>query len=157
MMGATHAIVGMVAGMMIATYAHAAPAQVLFLGGVSALAALLPDIDHPNASLRQRMGVAGHVAFFWLPHRGITHTLIALAMVSAVTLYFLPPQVAFAFISGYASHLLADSLTRSGVPLVWPLLNYRYGFRMMSTGGLFEQIINLICIGIIGWMVVSML
>jgi hypothetical protein len=59
--------------------------------------------------------------------------------------------------SDMPDHTSPRWLTRSGVLLVWPLLNYRYGLRVMSAGGLSEQIINLICLGIIGWMVVSML
>lgn len=90
--------------------------------------------------------------FFWLGHRGLTHTLLALAAVSAVTLYFLPLHTALAFIAGYSSHLLADSLTRSGVPLVWPLLDHRYGLKVLKTGGLFEGLINLVCLGVIAWM-----
>lgn len=152
MMGATHAVIGITIGMVAATSAGLPPTQVLFLGGVAALSALVPDVDHPAGIIRRRLGAGGHIAFFWLGHRGITHTLIAWAVMSAVTLYFLPSNVAFAFSCGYASHLLADMLTRSGVPLVYPLTDYRYSLRLMRTGGLFEGLIGLICVGIVCWM-----
>lgn len=157
MLGATHAVIGMAAGMGIATYAGMEPTQILFLGGISALSALLPDIDHPAGSLRRQLGAVGHISFFWMKHRGVTHTLISLAMVSAVTLYFLPVKVAFAFIAGYGSHLLADMLTHSGVPLVYPLLKYRYSFGVMKTGGIFEAIIRMICILVIARMILDLI
>lgn len=156
MMGATHAAIGMAAGMALATYAGATPTQVLFLGGVTALSALLPDVDHPQSILRRQLGFAGKAAFFWLPHRGFTHTLIALALVSAITIYFLPFEIAFAFIIGYASHLLADSLTHSGVPLVWPVLAHKYTLHLMKTGGLLEWFIHLLCVGVIGMMMLQL-
>lgn len=152
-MGPTHAAIGLTVCMVAAHSAGLPPTQVLFLGVVSALGALVPDIDHPASAIRRRLGIAGNVAFFWLGHRGITHTLIMLAAVSAATLYFLPPNMAFAFICGYASHLLADMLTRSGVPLVYPLTDYRYSLRLMRTGGLAEVVVWLICVGVVGWMI----
>lgn len=151
MLGHTHAVIGLTVGMVAAQSAGLPPMQVLFIGCVSVLGALVPDIDHPASTIRRRLGVGGHVAFFWLGHRGITHTLMMLAAVSAATLYFLPSNVAFAFIFGYASHLLADVLTKSGVPLAYPLTNYRYSLRLMRTGGLAEALVWFICAGISSW------
>lgn len=150
-------MLGLASGMVLATYAGMEPTQVLFLGGISALSALLPDIDHPAGKLRRQLGASGHIAFFWMKHRGISHTLIALAMVSAVTLYFLPIKVAFAFIVGYASHLLADMLTHSGVPLLSPLLDHRYSVGVMKTGGIFESVIRMICILVIARMILGLI
>lgn len=64
-------------------------------------------------------------------HRGITHSLLTLAVVVALgELPFFPwswlhPGLLIGW--GYASHLLADSLTKSGIPLFWPL-EQRFGF-----------------------------
>lgn len=91
------------------------------LVAVGALAALVPDIDHPNSLIRQRTGVLGWLAGGWFGHRGFTHTLVALALVALLAGLLLPLPLAAAVVAGYGSHLLLDALTRSGVPLAWPL------------------------------------
>jgi inner membrane protein len=64
-------------------------------------------------------------------HRGATHSLLALAGIVALgELPFLPWAWAHLGLLvgwGYAFHLLADGLTKSGVPLLWPL-DLRFGF-----------------------------
>ena len=59
-------------------------------------------------------------------HRGRTHTLLALALLGGGAWYLGLPPWAIAFLAAYASHLLADSLTRSGIPLLWPLAQRRF-------------------------------
>lgn len=64
-------------------------------------------------------------------HRGITHSLLALGLTVALgELPFLPwhwLHLGFLIGWGYASHLLADALTKQGIPLLWPL-DRRFGF-----------------------------
>ncbi len=59
-------------------------------------------------------------------HRGRTHTLLALALLGAGAWYLGLPPWALAFLAGYASHLIADSLTRSGIPILWPITPWRF-------------------------------
>jgi inner membrane protein len=59
-------------------------------------------------------------------HRGRTHTLLALGLLLAGAAYLDWPAWALAGCAGYASHLLADSFTRSGIPLFWPLSEWRF-------------------------------
>jgi membrane-bound metal-dependent hydrolase YbcI (DUF457 family) len=58
-----------------------------------------------------------------------------------------------AFWLGYAVHLIADSLTISGAPLLWPMKK-KFGLRLFKTGGITE---NLIFYGLIAVLVVSSL
>lgn len=62
--------------------------------------------------------VAGHRKFF--------HSIVATILFGALALLWLSqaglPFVALAFAWGYCSHLVADSMTRSGVPWLWPKL-----------------------------------
>jgi inner membrane protein len=79
---------------------------------------------------------------FWIPHRTLTHSVIALAAVGAAALMLGIFAVSFA--AGYASHIAADMTTRNGVPLFYPLWGRRLhllppGFRLM-TGGLIESL-----------------
>ncbi len=153
MMGATHAVIGVTVGVIYGIQLGGDIQQVAFIGGIAAIAALLPDIDHPRGTLRQHFGLLGDASLFWLRHRGFTHTVIAWCAVSAVALYFLPVEHAFAVMMGYGSHLLADSITHSGTPLLWPLVqhNYRLPFLHISTGGFWEFVINLICVGAVSY------
>jgi membrane-bound metal-dependent hydrolase YbcI (DUF457 family) len=64
-------------------------------------------------------------------HRGITHSLLALGSLVALGELPLFPwhwlHLGLLIGWGYASHLLADALTKQGVPLLWPL-DRRFGF-----------------------------
>ncbi|GGE17591.1 hypothetical protein GCM10011571_19140 [Marinithermofilum abyssi] len=57
------------------------------------------------------------VAF--VPHRSITHSLLALGIVTGIT-YLAAPDYSVAIAAGYISHLLADAVTTGGVPFFWP-------------------------------------
>lgn len=97
-----------------------------------ALGALLPDIDHPSGAIAREevAGVAVFKPFAWgigavFGHRGPTHSLLALAALLALGQW---PAAPWAWLNlgwlvgwGYATHLAADALTKSGVPLFWPL------------------------------------
>ena len=62
MMGPTHAMTGVAAGLGVAAaashygYSQLGVAEVIVLAGVTAGAALLPDIDHPSATLARTWG-----------------------------------------------------------------------------------------------------
>jgi len=143
MLGHTHAAIGALVGLSVAQ-ATGAPGLLLMAAGGAA--ALLPDIDHPRGALRRRLGIAGHVGLFWLSHRGITHTALALALVAAGAWYLAPGPLALAVAAGYASHLLADMLTPAGLPVLWPV--YRNNLHLapallrVRTGSLVETIIG---------------
>lgn len=113
------------------------------LSGVACLiGALLPDIDHPQATMSRKLlinrgagplGVLGYIGGIFRAvlggHRGFTHTLIC-ALLPCVLYPLIPPFYAYvltAFIVGYFSHLLADMLTEQGIPLLWPITSKRIG------------------------------
>lgn len=113
---------------------------------VGALAALLPDVDHPHGTVRQRLGCLGDLMFFWLPHRGLTHTMVVAMLFAGLTIQLLPAPLGMAAAIGYGSHLLLDAMTPAGVPLLWP------GFHVMCrapvrirTGGWLEGIFAAVC------------
>lgn len=120
MMGHTHGLIGVALGLGVATIYHVTPEASLALAGLAGGLALLPDIDHPQGKLRRKMGTVGHIGLFWLKHRGITHTLIALVAVAAAAYMLLPLPYAIGAAGGYLSHLLADMVTVSGLPVFWP-------------------------------------
>ncbi|MBI5671286.1 MAG: metal-dependent hydrolase [Chloroflexi bacterium] len=149
MEGKTHAMIGVAVGLAVA-YAHHAPVdKTIVLAAIGGLAGLLPDIDHPQSTIRRGAGVAGNVAFFWLRHRGLTHTLLALVLLGAASAYFMPGSLAMATSVGYVSHLIADMMTRAGLPILWPLsaksIHLPPGLR---TGGWLESVVFLLALGV---------
>lgn len=100
---------------------------------------------------------------FVLPHRGPTHWLVVfISLVYGV--YWLsesfnwPSWVWPAFAIGYASHLLADACTKSGVKLFAPFYNRAVGlpirFLRVRTGSWQENVTLMgLLLLIVGWMV----
>ncbi len=126
-----------------------------------ALGAVLPDLDHPHAWLAQlrlaRRGWLHAIRPFLLPslvihhelgHRGVLHSLLPLAALVAGTHLqgSVVPGVASASAAlawGYALHLLADLMTRQGVPLLLPIWRGRLRLPRplaIRTGGLGEAL-----------------
>jgi membrane-bound metal-dependent hydrolase YbcI (DUF457 family) len=124
---------------------------------VVAFGSLLPDIDHPDSSLANEkvIGIPIFLPLAWVigkvfGHRGVTHSLLAVAGLIALGQVSQLPWASLNFdwlraagealrfvwtdlnlgwliVWGYAWHMAADALTRSGIPLFWPLPS-RFGF-----------------------------
>lgn len=147
MMGHTHALIGSSLGLGVALSTHADPQHILLMLGIGAVVALLPDIDHPHAAIRRKLGCLGNLLFGRLKHRGITHTLIAIMAVGAAAYAALPPLIGELVIMAYYSHILADMLTVSGLPVFWPYKKESYHLLpkrfCMTTNTLPEHLIAL--------------
>ena len=145
MNGTQHIVIG--AGTVLATnyFVHAFPFEplpVAIATGAAIVGALLPDVDQNNSTIRQKTGTArgqgplgclgwigGIVAAALGGHRGFTHTLVAVAVLTFALWKIVPgfQFYDFAFWTGYVSHIIADMLTEGGVPLLWPLTSRRIG------------------------------
>ncbi len=105
------------------------------LGGIA------PDIDQPTAPLWRNLPEGHFVgrAFGRLlgGHRFVSHSLLGLALfgwLSKLLLMFLHPimphadsrLIWYAFLVGYISHLVMDTLTKEGVPWLLPI-PYKFG------------------------------
>src|SRR5690606_11923332 len=53
------------------------------------------------------------------PHRTITHSLF-MVIYLGMTVHLISPEWMWVFVAGYLSHLIADALTVSGIPFLWP-------------------------------------
>ena len=137
MLGHTHALIGVTAvvgvqsltGFMQPHVMEGMPTGVVLNISVGIIGALLPDIDANESSIKRELGLAGQVIQSFLrmigvKHRGATHFgLTALLLFFGATVlgrYLGYPDLGFAFGMGYVSHIVADGLTKSGVPLLWP-------------------------------------
>jgi membrane-bound metal-dependent hydrolase YbcI (DUF457 family) len=177
MLGRSHATIGAAAGVVAAhllgtesVLAPAlrvpAPASVVLSGlamavvaaPLSAVAALLPDLDEPGSTL------GGLLPRWWhhltRGHRRSTHSLLALALVWAAMRFGLGAIGVTGFgtelltvlaVVGMTSHLAADAITDHGVPLFWPA-RWRLGVPLFSTGSWLEHaVVALAVFGALWW------
>jgi len=126
------------------------------LGGIA------PDIDQPTAPLWRNLPEGHYVGKVFGKllggHRFISHSLLGLALFAWLcnlalrALHPIMPHVDitlvwYAFIIGYSSHLVMDSLTKEGVPWLLPV-PYKFGlpplrrFRI-TTGKFIENFVLL--------------
>jgi inner membrane protein len=91
--------------------------------------ALLADIDHPTSTFGKRVRFISYPLSLIFGHRGITHSLIAIIALTYSAFQISKSQIGLEgsylylvipIIVGYLSHLFADILTPSGVPLLYP-------------------------------------
>lgn len=156
MMGLTHITAGVGVGLAVAVVTHSPPLPAVGLAAAGGLAALLPDIDHRHSHFRKRFGIVGDVFLFWLPHRGLTHSLLLWGVLSVACWLLLPLPYAVAAAGAYASHLLLDMLTPHGLAVLWPMsgrkLHIAPPLLRVRTGGLVERLLRgALVVGIVVW------
>lgn len=100
---------------------------------VAALGGLLPDIDHPDSVVGRRIRPVSVPLAAIFGHRGFTHSLMAVALLAGIIITmggshsgaWLPLCI------GYLSHVLGDTLSASGVPLLYPWRRDRFRWRIL--------------------------
>jgi inner membrane protein len=128
MMKRSHALIGAAAG--VAT-AKAIGDSMVAGGVVACLAAVLPDLDHPNSAVGRFLPRWWHR--LTPGHRGPTHSLawcaaLALLVTFATASWTSGQLLGAAVLAGALSHVVADGLTVAGVPLWWPWRRRRVVF-----------------------------
>ena len=81
------------------------------------LGSVLPDLDSAKSFIGRKIRVVS----IFLKHRAFFHSLLTAVFLGVII--FLLTQNSFyslGFITGFVSHLLLDSLTRTGVTPFWP-------------------------------------
>jgi inner membrane protein len=177
MQGYTHALAGVTAaaalnaqiGFVQPHVIKGVPAGLALCAGFAILGALLPDVDAEDSTIKREFGAAGTLAsvslrLFGVGHRGVTHyglttlgVMIVSYLVSARMGY---PDAGLALGVGYLSHVVADALTKHGVPLWWPISgNFHLlpGLLRIKTGGAGESIFFMLVSAALAWLVLGML
>ncbi|MFP3414325.1 metal-dependent hydrolase [Bacillus sp. SIMBA_074] len=111
------------------------------------LGALLPDIDEPHSWMGRRTRGVSDLIHGVFGHRGITHSLLGVALV-LIPILFAVKMTPLSFITGmcvlagYCLHLIEDSFSISGVKWLLPLSNKKFqsGLHIIyyRTGGMAE-------------------
>lgn len=138
MMGRTHLLLG-VNSVWLLTLVPGAVGSLTsdmhnpgLLTGLAALGGLLPDLDAAQSTIKF-LGLGKSFQPFLLPaellhrafgHRGLLHSLLGLGgfslLIALPIAFWIGWTAAIALILGYASHLLGDGCTKSGIPLWFP-------------------------------------
>ncbi|MBN2459666.1 metal-dependent hydrolase [Candidatus Woesearchaeota archaeon] len=137
MMFITHISLGLLLGLIIVKSTALPVSQSLFIGAII-LGSLFPDIDSATSFIGKRMKL---VSLFF-KHRGAIHSLPVMA--ACTMLFFIITGNAYytmAFLLGYLSHLLIDSLTPMGVAWMWPSKKRIRG--ALRTTGIFDFLLLL--------------
>lgn len=148
MMAMSHVVIGGSAwGLAVATGVgtHDPRAFALAIFG-----SLLPDIDHPKSWLGRKVPFLSVPISALFGHRGITHSLLAISFWLFV-MTTQPGWMGLPLALGYLSHLLADSLTPAGVPLLWPVKK-RFGVSVCTTGSPAETLVVAVVAGGAVWL-----
>lgn len=102
---------------------------------------LIPDMDQASNRLWDLLPAGDHLAKvfrrLFLKHRTLTHSFLGVFLIFNILGFVLPRllnpnfvnvEIVFAAVMiGYVSHLVADSLTKDGLPLLFPI-KYNFGF-----------------------------
>ena len=146
----------------------------LFALVANQLGGIAPDIDQPTAPLWRNLPVGGFLGRaidkMLGGHRFISHSIIGAGIfggLSYLLLKFLHPSIPhtnvtvvwWAFMIGYASHLVMDTFTKEGVPWLLPL-PVKFGVPpvkdlRITTGSIVERAVFLAILGVDGWYVAT--
>jgi len=131
MMGRSHALIGISTLWLLMPFGLINQENLAPLVLCALLGALSPDLDAGESKLK-RFAVAGIAPFAPLSqilhrsfgHRGFLHSLAGLGLFTVLCAlpvgFGLGWLFGIALSLGYASHILADAATKSGVPLLYP-------------------------------------
>jgi len=141
MLGITHALIGIA----LCKFFHLG--NNIFELALAGLFAVLPDIDHPSSFFGTLLRPLSIKLYSKFGHRDLTHSLIFMNCCIGPMLF--TPYFMLAFVA-MASHLAADMLTYTGIPLFLP---YRKNFTilggMVKTGSWHEILVIIVSLGVI--------
>ena len=131
MLGKTHALTGLAAGLAVAAVAGLTSSTPLAAYALAAGAALLPDLDQPRSLANRTVATKpAHIVLRRFSHRGFTHSILAVGLFYGLALWAqyvarlqgFPVPYAYVVMAtvGYASHIFADMFNKGGVWLFYP-------------------------------------
>lgn len=136
----THMSTSIVAAVVVTNYTELTLSAGMLVG--VAIGSLLPDIDEPKSKIGRKAPGVSHVTKLVFGHRGFTHTLLATLLVGWLLFYFtssVPSSILQGLTMGYLFHIIGDSFSKSGVPLLMPFTKKRFGVPLYTTGGIIEK------------------
>lgn len=145
MMYRTHLAFAFLCGLLLFSFIK--PTNIILYFILVLFGGLLPDIDEHNSKLGRKIRPISTFLNLIFGHRNLFHSLFFTLALLGVVNYFFGLEIALALVIGYASHLIIDGFTISGI-------NYLYPFTKLhlrgpvQTGGLAEHFVYLLIIGL---------
>ena len=104
------------------------------------LCSFIPDIDIQTSKIGKKFKILSFLANKLFSHRGFFHSLLFVLIIYFILKFIFTLQDLPYLISlGILSHLVLDSLTKEGISLFSPFLNFRIkGF--ITTGSFIEKL-----------------
>lgn len=128
---------------------------------ISAFAALIPDMDHKNSFISNKLSITitiiiisllmitynKYVLLFSLIwcilakisiHRTFTHSILGLIL---FCIPFLTSDLLIPVFIGYCSHLISDMFTVEGITIFYPFNKNRFGIKFIKVGSTIEFVL----------------
>ncbi|SJZ58118.1 metal-dependent hydrolase [Selenihalanaerobacter shriftii] len=110
----------------------------------AALGAILPDIDHVNSRIGNKLKpISWIIKLFGIKHRGLTHSILGVFLFSILLeklllINWIDKIWYYSLLIGYISHLIADMFNPLGIPILYPN-EYRFKFGINITTGSWKE------------------
>lgn len=142
MTGKTHLAAGVLAGALTARHLGLDTVNTTGVMAISGMAALFPDIDTANSVIGLKVRPLSALINHIFGHRKLFHApLVYLAL--GVALYSaLPLKLFLSIAGGVLSHLLLDSITRRGIPWLYPFRREAFGITPIGAGGIVDKLLR---------------
>lgn len=129
----------------------------------SVIGSLLPDIDHRGSYIGRRAKIVSTVVNKTLGHRGAIHSPIIMTSLTGILYFLLKQKIqsslllfgCLGLLVGIFSHILLDSFTIGGIPLLYPFSKKKYSLLKISTGGVGESLVLFSMVFMIGYMMIK--
>ena len=129
-----HIATGLTLGITIAYNTNLSSPHYLLCVAATTLGSLIPDIDTPYSYLGRRLKLISIPIYKIFGHRTITHSLLTWTIILFASPIFNHSNISditysilcVSLYTGILSHLLLDTISTSGVCLLYPLFNIRF-------------------------------
>ena len=118
------------------------------MGAAAAFGSMFPDIDSRTSKLGKKMKIMSWLCSKVFGHRGFLHSPLFAALTYLICwMVFdknnIPAEYSYiwgGFIAGMLMHFMCDMATKGGLPLLYPIARYRFGFGVLESGSKWEWV-----------------
>lgn len=110
----------------------------------SILGGLFPDIDLPQSTLGKITRPISTLLNRLFKHRGFIHSPLFAAIICFLLYKYLNYYYFLGFLLGIMSHLISDTMTKGGIPWLYPFKKKKYNLTNIESGNKFETPLVLI-------------
>jgi inner membrane protein len=116
----------------------------VFLGG-AIVGSLLPDIDHKNSYIGQKVKTVSKAINKFAGHRKLFHAPLMYLLIYSISIGMIKDKLFLVGVKGLFlgifSHLLLDSFTIGGLPWFYPVSKKKFSLSKIKTNGRLEDIL----------------